>query len=108
MARAVGKYFAQESGSSNDVQMVREMYCDRKDLRITLMMIRRSCYMRALINLPVRYHVYCFMFVAFFITSGIVYSPLMESPRFQKDTAVPDPHFSSHFTQLLTPDVHTE
>ena len=48
------------------------------------------------------------MFVVFFITSGLVYSPLMESPRFQKDTAVPDPHFSSHFTQLLTPDVHTE
>ena len=30
------------------------------------------------------------MFVVFFITSGLVYSPLMESPRFQKDTAVPD------------------
>ena len=26
MARAVGKYFAQESGSTDEIQMVREMY----------------------------------------------------------------------------------
>ena len=64
--------------------------------------------MRATINLSVLYSVYFFRLVALLITSGLVYSPLMESPRFQKDTAVPDPHFSSHFTQLLTPDVHTE
>ena len=64
--------------------------------------------MRATINLSVHYSVYFFRFVALLVTSGLVYSPLMESPRFQKDTAVPDPHFSSHFTQLLTPDVHTE
>ena len=65
--------------------------------------------MRATIILSVHYSVYFFRFVALLVTSGlVVYSPLMESPRFQKDTAVPDPHFSSHFTQLLTPDVHTE
>ena len=64
--------------------------------------------MRVTINLSVHYSVYFFRFVALLVNSGPVYSPLMESPRFQKDTAVPDPHFSSHFTQLLTPDVHTE